>query len=266
MNDCSGVIALLYRTVFPVLMILSGSMLLTVRAVSDECSVYETGGSACSEAKKLFRQKVITWNVNLMADAFYEKLMLSYFGGQEMNNPLERAKLIADVLEEGQYDIIVLEEFVDEDLRAPVEQKLIDENGYYHSQLLGASYFVLKNLLYIYNGGVMIFTRQPIVEEDELVLSAVGLQRSAAIGVKYVKLKSIYGNFIHIFAVHLQSIQHGWDSEHESLRRHASLLRDFKQSKKIPADDIVLFVGDFNANAGNKSGVVIDDFTENHPS
>ena len=97
------------------------------------------------------------------------------------------------------------------------------------------------------------------------MLSAVGMQRSAAIGVKYVKLKPVHGYTVHVFAVHLQTIQHEWDWEHSNLRKHADLLRQFKQSKQIPADDIVLILGDFNANAGNKSGVTIDDLLENSP-
>ena len=87
-----------------------------------------------------------------MADAYLEKLALSVFG-QEINSPLERSKLIANALVNEQYDIVVLQEFVDEDLRYPIEHKLIVKNNYHQSQLLGASYFVLNNLLYLYNGG-----------------------------------------------------------------------------------------------------------------
>lgn len=215
-----------------------------------------------SGREELFNFNVITWNVNLMTDAYIEQLYLKYIAGQDMNNPTARARLIADKLSSKNVDLMVLEEFMDQDLRDIVIGEL-KKAGYYHSDILGGGY--LDNWEYLYNGGVMVFSRHPVEVEDELVLPAVGTQRAGAIGIKYVKLRPVFGRVVHVFAVHLQTIQHNSENEHKNLRWQIDELKRYKSEKKISKNDIVLFIGDFNANSGNKSDYSLELLAESKP-
>ncbi len=201
--------------------------------------------------------KVLTWNVNLMADTPWEEELLKRYSNQDMNDPVSRAEAVGLVLAQADYDIVVVEEVLDSDLRDILIRHMTSA-GYYSAKILGGSWSLLLKL-YIFNGGVMVFSRYPIVAEHEKIMPSLWGQYFAAMGVKYVKIK-FYDQFVHVFAIHLQSIQWGVPEEHARLRQQINALKDFIALQDIKRNEIVLLMGDFNTNSGNKA----EDFDGRH--
>ena len=191
--------------------------------------------------------KVMTWNVNLLGDKFYDYVFLKALG-QDMSHPVERAKEIGRQLSTMDMDIVVLEELIDEELRAVVNGRM-NAAGYNNSSVLGINAW---SQWHIFNGGVVIYSRFPVEDEGQQVLQSWGGQGWAAIGVKYVRLR-LDGRSIHVFGAHLQTIENHVVEEHERLKQQMWQFLNYINSKYIAPQDIVLLLGDFNASSGNKA-------------
>ena len=208
---------------------------------------YEYGNSSSLVENYSTKLSGLTWNVNLLGDQAYDYYYLKHLKGQDMNEPTKRARIIGDRIIETASDVVVLQELVDQELREIVNEKL--KAAYYnHTEVLGMNTSLRD---FWFNGGVVIYSRFPILEEDELVLSCYGDQGAAAVGIKYVKLR-LQDRSAHIFGVHLQTIEQDADEEHETLIHQVTQLKEFMTRKVDVEQDIVLVLGDFNANGGNK--------------
>jgi len=106
------------------------------------------------------------------------------------------------------------------------------------------------------NGGVFIASKWPIVGNDQMIFKACHRDFEdclAAKGVDYVKIaKKIGGQtrHYHVFATHFQA--HGGNKEAQARTDQGKEFGAFVQRLKIPANQGVVFAGDFNVNRNAK--------------
>lgn len=193
---------------------------------------------------------LLTWNVNLMSSWWIAQMFLYYINNQDMNDILSRAQLIADRLKEKNYDVIALQEVGDHASKKILDDTLSDA-GYFSSEILGESWSHLNGVAYVFNGGVTLYSRHPFVALEYHTFSrGTWLQAYMPKGVVYGKI-DIHGRVIHLFSLHLQSIQHNAQNEYDVLKKHQHELAQLIQSKQIAPEDHVFLLGDFNVDAQN---------------
>ncbi|WP_252179004.1 endonuclease/exonuclease/phosphatase family protein [Endozoicomonas sp. 4G] len=196
--------------------------------------------------------KLLTWNVNLMTSYDLFEFLMWWFGGQDMNDPELRAQEITQYLIEKDYHIVALQELADQHLR-DVVNKGMREAGYYMTPVLGEGW---KWLLYgrLFNGGVVVYSKAPILEMREFVFPMpAGNQGWCAVGAWYIKVPTYSGN-LHVFGLHLQTIQTDSENEYKGLIRHYGYLEEIKNQLDIPSHEAVIYMGDFNSDAGRQGG------------
>jgi endonuclease/exonuclease/phosphatase family metal-dependent hydrolase len=98
----------------------------------------------------------------------------------------------------------------------------------------------------VYDGGVIIVSRYPIVNEGQYVYpDCSGTDCFADKGVNYAEVIK-NGKSYHLLATHTASFD--TDSAREYRQRQFRQMRDFAQAQNIPATETVVYGGDFNVN------------------
>ncbi|EHK8983685.1 sphingomyelin phosphodiesterase [Vibrio vulnificus] len=148
----------------------------------------------------------------------------------------ERFELIPDYVKG--YDVLALQEVFangrDAFLRElakeyPYQTKMLDKNGFN-----------------IYDGGVIIVSRYPIVNQAQFVFpDCTGTDCFADKGVNYAEVIK-GGEAYHVFATHTAS--YDTDTARDYRQRQFKQMRSLAQSLKIPANETVIYSGDFNVN------------------
>ena len=98
----------------------------------------------------------------------------------------------------------------------------------------------------IYDGGVIIVSRYPIVNEGQYVYpDCSGTDCFADKGLNYAEVIK-NGKAYHLLATHTASFD--TDTARDYRQRQFRQMRDFAQAQNIPASDTVVYGGDFNVN------------------
>lgn len=147
-----------------------------------------------------------------------------------------RYKLIPDYVKG--YDVLALQEvfasgregfLLELAKEYPYQTKMLDKPGFN-----------------IYDGGVIIVSRYPIVNEAQYVFpDCSGTDCFADKGVNYAEVIK-GGEAYHIFATHTASTDTQTAREHR--QRQFQQIRDLAQSLNIPDNETVIYSGDFNVN------------------
>lgn len=176
---------------------------------------------------------VLTYNTQLMP--FYAGAV------DKLNQPKIRVKDIPAKI--ANYDVVVLEELFDHDLRETITNEM---KQYYPNMTAVVGSNTSKPL----TGGVMIFSKWPIVNEKRIVYDASsGLDALSAKGAAYAAINK-NGKIYHLFGTHLQA---GDDDESvRSRRKQLSELANFIDLMNVPANEPVLLAGDFNIDEFSK--------------
>jgi endonuclease/exonuclease/phosphatase family metal-dependent hydrolase len=216
-------------------------------------------GKTCWTGKKvLCRDRRLTRPapVEEQADAFsiltYNVFMRPAIAGQD--GQLERAEHIPSalaLLPGGPPDVIAHTELFQDAVKARLSE-LYGPFG-----LRYVSRTVLDAPGTAINGGVVLYSRWPIVKEAHQVFTrgpllegCAGADCLAAKGVVYIAVEKTVGEHsqrVHVFASHLQA----WNTPQGQAIRHKQLkeIKQLQARMKIPEDEPVFFVGDFNIDA-----------------
>jgi endonuclease/exonuclease/phosphatase family metal-dependent hydrolase len=147
----------------------------------------------------------------------------------------ERCRHIVDVCAD--YDAVLIQEAFDNDSRV---NELIPNM----STVFPHYTAILDTANALEDGGIMIFSRWPILTEEQYYFDACeGSDCLANKGVMYAKIEKL-GSPYHLFATHTQA----FTSTAEVLSRMAQLreIRSFVQSRGIPANEPIIIGGDLN--------------------
>jgi endonuclease/exonuclease/phosphatase family metal-dependent hydrolase len=170
---------------------------------------------------------VLTYNTQLMP--FYAGTV------DKLNQPGIRAKDIPAKIANN--DVVVLEELFDHDLRESISSEMRKYYSHYTTVVGEGTSRALT-------GGVMIFSKWPIVREKQIVYNASsGLDSLSAKGAMYVAINK-NGKIYHVFGTHLQAADD--DDSVKARRKQLSELANFVDLMNIPAEEPVLLAGDFN--------------------
>jgi endonuclease/exonuclease/phosphatase family metal-dependent hydrolase len=188
-----------------------------------------TTGSRAEEAGQF---SVLAYNVYMRPRSLFR------------DGQLERAQHLPAQLKS--YDVLVLSEVFDAKVREALLLELLPEYPY-TTEPLGADLFVTQH------GGVMIASRWPIEEEQQLLYGKVcsGSDCAAQKGAIYIRINK-NGERYNIFGSHLQA----WPGPVSAQVRKSQLelLKQFIDSFKIPPSEVVLIAGDLNVDLINFPG------------
>lgn len=158
-----------------------------------------------------------------------------------------RARRLARAL--AGYDVLVLSEVFDRGARRTLLRDLAGQGYYYTSRSLG------RDQLFTVNGGVLIASRWPILAQARLIFDAcantdlclgdhclVG-DCNARKGVVYVAIQKA-GHRFHLFGLHAQAGER--PTARAARARQLETLREFIDSRRIPAGEPVIIAGDLN--------------------
>lgn len=175
---------------------------------------------------------------NLTVLTYNTQLMPFYTGIENiLNQPAIRAETIPNQI--SQYDVVILEELFDKDLRHSIT-KGMSAFYPYHTRVVG------EGTNRVLTGGVMIFSKWPIEKDDQIIYAANdGIDALAAKGAGYAVINK-NGQRYHVFGTHPIA----GNSEHIREIRHQELqeLNHFIETQAIPSNEPVLMAGDFNVN------------------
>ncbi|MEZ9426429.1 MULTISPECIES: sphingomyelin phosphodiesterase [Vibrio] len=134
------------------------------------------------------------------------------------------------------YDVLTLQEAFSSD-REILFNALAEEYAF-RTEVVGGGTSAM------YDGGVVTFSRHPIIETDSIVFEhCSGTDCYADKGVVYTKVDKD-GEIYHIFNTHLASFN---TPAAKRLRRlQLGLMRTFMLTKDIPSNEAVIYAGDFN--------------------
>ncbi|MFM1876878.1 MAG: hypothetical protein RL266_2615 [Bacteroidota bacterium] len=179
---------------------------------------------------------------NVLNVMYYNIQMIS-FGVSGMPQANERGALLPAQISEHQ-DVVVFAEAFDD---GPREDHLIpamEAAGFaYRTEILNEPGGIIP---FPVNGGVIIFSRWPILAEDEIDFAECGQAASDCLankGVKYAKINKL-GKTYHVFGTHMDA---GSGADDTFARRtQMAEIRDFIAALNIPENEPVIFGGDFN--------------------
>ena len=154
----------------------------------------------------------------------------------------ERCERVKDVVKQldQQYnlDVLILNEVI-----APYSQATIKRD----MKAIGFVHYTdkLLDVFSIVNGGILIFSKHPIVQQDYTIFGdkCMGTDCFAAKGVSYARIKK--GDlFVNVFGTHLQA----WPAMKAHQIRSDQIKQSFQfiQKLNIPASEPVLYCGDLN--------------------
>lgn len=182
---------------------------------------------------------VISYNTQLMP--FYADAV------NNLNQPAIRALDIPAKI--ANVDVVILEELFDRDLRISI-MNVMNKYYPYHSQLVG--YHTNKAL----SGGVMIFSKWPIINEDQMIYRASsGIDSLAAKGAAFITINKM-GIIYHVFGTHLQA----GNSENDIKSRTMQLqeLANFINNKAISSKQAIIIGGDFNIDSQSTAAQLLE--------
>lgn len=158
---------------------------------------------------------ILTYNTQLMP--FYAGAV------DDLNQPGTRAVDIPAKIK--QYDVVILEELFDRNHRNTIIDKMQPYYPY-HTNVVGHD--TSKAL----TGGVMIFSKWPILKEDQIVYYASeGLDSLAAKGAVYAAINK-NGKVYHILGTHLQA--DGKDEDIRARQKQLQEMQNFIDRLNIP--------------------------------
>lgn len=169
---------------------------------------------------------VISYNVQMLP---------LFIGGFDNNLRSRHIPLHLDTLT----DVLILQEAFDPLSNDPDLFPGLEALGYVHNSGLVNDYFP-------WNGGVIIFSRWPIETTDEIDFALCGPNSGdcfANKGVKYARINKL-GQRYHVFGTHLDAGSAQADLVAKNLQFRE--MRDFMGSLGIPANEPVIYGGDFN--------------------
>ncbi len=179
---------------------------------------------------------------NVMNVMYYNIQMIS-FGVSGMPQANERGSLLPAQISPYQ-DVVAYSEAFDD---GPREDHLIpamEAAGFpYRTEILNEPSGIIP---FPVNGGVIIFSRWPILAEDEIDFAECGQAAQdclASKGVKYASINKL-GKIYHVFGTHMDA---GSGADDTFARRtQMAEIRDFIAALDIPENEPVIFGGDFN--------------------
>lgn len=163
----------------------------------------------------------------------YNVWLTTIFGSKDVNT---RSDEQPEVL--SGYDVVVGTEYFDDAPSAKLQNAIRSEYPYQ----TGSAFKAGK----IMPAGTFIFSRWPIdVEKHFFFDDCNGIQCAASRAVIYTKIRK-QGNPYHVFATHTQSSD---DQPNRDARlKQINQMAGFIQSLSIPANEPVIYAGDFNVN------------------
>ena len=133
------------------------------------------------------------------------------------------------------YDVVVLQEAFADEQRDTMLRVMSDDYPY-HTQPLG------ENEFFSHNGGVMILSRWPIVDEAYRVFEGCdGSDCMVKKGIVHAVINKS-GEQIHVFGLHLQAQKEYAEARVGQFQQVGA----FMESRDVAADEVVLVAGDFN--------------------
>lgn len=176
---------------------------------------------------------ILTYNTQLLP--FYAN------GIDDLNQPNIRAKDISHKITE--FDVVILEELFDRDLRNKMINAMRSDYPYY-------THVVGDGTSKALTGGVMIFSKWPIIKKDQIVYEhSAGIDSFSAKGAIYAAINK-QGKIYHVIGTHTQS---GNFTDDINARREQLIeLSLFTYRLAIPLDQPLLLGGDFNVDQFSK--------------
>ena len=172
-----------------------------------------------------------------------------------INGQSARTPLIANWVRGQGYDAILFNELFDDPIRNQMVNALRSEFPY-------ATRVVGTDRGFDQDGGVLVVSRWPIVAQDQKLFgrTSAGSDSMADKGVIYACIDK-QGKKYHIFGSHTQSTRTPSDYNTDAAvrRQQFGIMRQFIDSKNIPASEAVIVGGDLNvdrANGGEYNGMV----------
>jgi sphingomyelin phosphodiesterase len=175
--------------------------------------------------------------------------------GLFINGQGVRTPLLTEWLRGKNYDVILFNEMFDNEIRNRTIQQLRGEFPYF-SNVVGTDRGIEQD------GGVFFMSRWPIVAQDQKLYGRVsgGSDSMADKGVGYVCIDKL-GKKYHLFGSHMQSTRSPSDYAADATVRQGQfgIIRQFIDSKSIPASEPVIVGGDLNVDRknGNEYGVML---------
>lgn len=191
-------------------------------------------------SEKKTQISVLTYNTQLLP--FYACVI------DDINQSDIRAKDIPAFIKN--YDVVILQELLDRHLRDLVITGM--QVSYpYHSLVVG------HNTSKVLTGGVMIFSKWPIIKEDQIVYSlGASFDNLAAKGVSYIAINK-QGKTYHIVGTHLQSGEK--ITEKHIRQKQLEEMHAFIQQLHVPVTEPLLIGGDLNVNrSSNESETLLN--------
>ena len=134
------------------------------------------------------------------------------------------------------YDVLIINEAFDNSARDILTNNLSAEYPYYTD--------VINESGSVEDGGVLIYSHWPIEFSDQIVYNDCDADDClAAKGVMYARINK-NGKKYHVFGTHTQA----WADPGNVATRQLQMtqLKNFAEAQNIPADEAVIFGGDFN--------------------
>ncbi|MCH2158991.1 MAG: sphingomyelin phosphodiesterase [Oleiphilaceae bacterium] len=160
--------------------------------------------------------------------------------GITAENTYDRFHSIAHMVVPG-YDAIVFQEAHD-----------LASSNYFRDHIKGEYPYLTEipfELGRILNGGIFIASKWPIEVEDNIVYQAcIGEDCLASKGAVYAKINKL-GKTYNLFGTHVRAYTTPEDIANRF--EHLAELKAFKDSKHIPANEPVIYAGDFNVDKVN---------------
>jgi endonuclease/exonuclease/phosphatase family metal-dependent hydrolase len=187
-----------------------------------------------------------TYNVNLMPEIPFVGVT------SNLNNPNFRAKNIPPYLKGN--DVVACQEAMGSNSRKILDDGMRTEELIYQTPNLSPPLWALLRLKFIC-GGVKLYSKCPFSAEPKLFYfdRSFGLEGFGNKGIVYVPIEKEDMKF-NIFATHMQSVNIGSPEESQQsvvLKEHINQFSEFVDSLEIPANEPVIYMGDFNCNGGS---------------
>jgi endonuclease/exonuclease/phosphatase family metal-dependent hydrolase len=192
----------------------------------DEYPLPEGAGTQMSYEWNKAHLNVLSYNVYMRPTSLFK------------NGQMIRAKKIPDQLLG--YDVIVLQEAFDDDVRAELLKGFTKKGYKHHSKILG------KDSGAAQDGGVIVVSKWPIVKQAQRVFGNLcsGDDCLADKGVLYVKINKAIKpgdkNYFHVFGTHLNN------GNFKIQVSQLEIIKNFINTRAIPKQEPVLIAGDMN--------------------